>query len=57
MVAIMVRSGSDATGKPNIVIISISDIVPPPIGTAVTSNVASNATPNIFVVPIFELNK
>ena len=46
--AIIVKIGNADTGKPNIVIINISDIVPPPIGTAVTSNVARRAIPNIF---------
>ena len=47
IVAIIVKIGSAATGYPIIVIISISEIVPPPIGTAVTSKFASSATPNI----------
>ncbi len=45
IVAIIVSIGRAATGYPIIVIISISDIVPPPIGTAVTNKVASNAIP------------
>ena len=41
--------------------IIISDIVPPPIGTAVTNNVATNETNNICIAPpnvaIFVPNK
>ena len=33
-------------GNPIIVMISISDIVPPPIGTAVISKLASNEIPS-----------
>ena len=47
IVAIIVNIGNAATGYPIIVIISISEIVPPPIGTAVIRRFASNATPNI----------
>ena len=50
------KIGSAAIGYPIIVIISISDIVPPPIGTALTNNVATNATPNICkTLPILEI--
>ena len=49
IVAIIVNIGSAATGYPIIVIINISEIVPPPIGTAVTNKFASNATPSIYI--------
>ena len=57
IVAIIVKIGNADTGKPSMVIINISDIVPPPIGTAVTSNVARRATPNIFNEETSLLNK
>ena len=44
-------------GKPNIEIINASDIVPPPIGTAVTRSVAKRAIPNTFNVLTSALNK
>ena len=47
IVAIIVKIGKAVSGNPNIVIINVSLIVPPPTGTAVTSNVASNDTPRI----------
>ena len=46
IVAIIVSIGNAATGYPIILIISISDIVPPPIGTAVINKFASRATPS-----------
>lgn len=55
--AIIVSIGSADTGKPREVIINISDIVPPPIGTAVTSRVANKEISNILVFDIFALNK
>ena len=39
-------------GHPSIVIINISEIVPPPIGTAVTNNVDTNAIANIPNMPV-----
>ena len=43
IVAIIVSIGSVLSGKPSIVIIKVSDIVPPPIGTAETKIVAKSA--------------
>lgn len=61
IVAIIVSIGNAATGYPIMLNIIISDIVPPPIGTAVTNNVATNETNNICIVPpnvaIFVPNK
>ena len=45
-VAIIVKIGNAATGYPIMVIISISEIVPPPIGTAVIRRFANSATPS-----------
>ena len=50
IVAMIVSIGNAATGYPIIVIISISEIVPPPIGTAVTNKLASKATPNTIKI-------
>ena len=44
IVAIIVNIGSAATGNPIIVRIIISDIVPPPTGTAAINKLAINAT-------------
>ena len=55
MVAIIVRIGSAPIGKPSIVIIKVSDIVPPPIGTAVTKSVATRATNSTLPTPAKEL--
>ena len=61
IVAIIVSIGNAATGYPIMLNIIISDIVPPPIGTAVTNNVATNETNNICIAPpnvaIFVPNK
>ena len=57
IVAIIVSIPKDEIGNPNIVIINVSDIVPPPIGTAVTSNVASNAMPIILSIDTSLPNK
>ena len=46
IVAIIVNIGNAAAGYPIIVIINISEIVPPPIGTAVINKLASKSTPN-----------
>ena len=46
IVAIIVKIGKAEVEYPIIEMINISDIVPPPIGTAVTNNVASRATPS-----------
>ena len=45
IVAIIVSIGSDASGNPISDIIIISDMVPPPTGTAVISRFAIKATP------------
>ncbi len=50
IVAIIVRIGKAVNGKPIIVRIRVSDIVPPPTGTAVISNVARRET--AITVPI-----
>ena len=47
IVAIIVSIPREEIGKPNKVIINVSEIVPPPIGTAVTNKVARSATPTI----------
>ena len=54
IVAIIVKIGNVPRGYPNILIISISEIVPPPIGTALTKRVATkeiNITLNIDILP------
>ena len=45
IVAMIVRIGKAVNGNPIIVRINVSEIVPPPTGTAVTRSVASKATP------------
>ena len=55
--AIIVNIARVDIGKPSIVIISVSDIVPPPIGTAVISRVARSATPSILSDEMSLLNK
>ena len=57
IVAIIVNIPSVAIGKPSIVMIKVSEIVPPPIGKAVISSVASNAIPNILGVDTLLPNK
>lgn len=57
IVAIIVNIGNAATGNPIIVNIIISEIVPPPIGTAVTSKFAINATIITCPIPGFVPNK
>lgn len=57
IVAIIVNIGNAETGNPSIVNINISDIVPPPIGTAVTRSVATRATPKTLRVLTSALNK
>lgn len=57
IVAIAVKIGKVLTGKPRRVIINNSDIVPPPIGIAVTKSVLIRAINIILDVLIFELNK
>ena len=57
IVAIIERIGKADDGKPRICKINISDIVPPPIGTAVISNVESKDTPKIVKMFIFLPNK
>ena len=54
IVAIIVRIGNAAGSKPIIVIIIISDIVPPPTGTAVTSKLAIKAV--IITWPILTVS-
>ena len=49
--------GKADDGKPRICKINISDIVPPPIGTAVISNVESKDTPKIVKMFISLPNK
>ena len=51
IVAITVSIGNAAAGYPIMVIIIISEIVPPPIGTAVTNNVATRETSKICITP------
>lgn len=57
IVAITVNIGRVASGKPSEVIINVSDIVPPPIGTAVTNIVAIRAVVIISNDETFELNR
>ena len=57
IVAIIVSIGREYIGNPNNVIINISDIVPPPIGTAVTRSVASSETASTLMNGMFILNK
>ena len=56
IVAMIVKIGKAATGYPIIVIINISDIVPPPIGTAVTNKLANNAIPNTPITSHIPVN-
>ena len=57
MVAIIVNIGRAEIGAPNIDIINISAIVPPPIGRAVISRVDRSATSKTFVNVMSKLNK
>ena len=52
MVAITVNIGRAPTGNPIIEIINISDIVPPPTGTAAINSVAINDTPITENMPL-----
>ena len=57
IVAIIVKIGNAFTGKPINVNIIISEIVPPPIGTAVTNKVTSNHTTNTLKNPTLLPNR
>ena len=57
IVATIVKIGSAVSGNPIIVIISVSDIVPPPTGIAVTKSVEISATNITFPVLTSALNK
>ena len=57
IVATIVKIGSAVSGNPIIVIISVSDIVPPPTGIAVTKSVEISATNITFPVLTSALNR
>ena len=56
-VAMIVKIGRAAAGNPIKEMINISEIVPPPTGTAVTSRVATRETPRTVQILGFILNK